>query len=165
MKNKKIMYVIMIIFVLAGALCLVFSINKKEKSKIIDYDKEYEQQDLSKYKYVFINNYDDYKTYIEEQKKNNINIIGNELSEDKFNGSRYLLLTATPTGCRENLSYSNTKFELDTYKIYFNVNYTCGVCASESVIYQIKVGASETDKILVFYKTLSEAKCDKDIDY
>lgn len=163
MKNKKI-YVIVLILVILGIGLLLLSTDSKENAKEIDYDKEYEKQDLDKYQYFFVTKYDDYKKILDEQKDETI-LIGEELSEEKFNGSRYLLLIVETMPCHESLKYSNTKYEDNSYKIYFNVNYECGVCATDKQLYQIKVGASDTKKILVFYKTLSRAKCDKDIEY
>lgn len=165
MKDKKLVYIFVIVLVLIGIICLALSLSKMEKKKEIDYDKEYELQDLNDYEYVFVNKYNDYQMYIEERKNEGVHISGTELNEDKFNGSRYLLLIAQINGCRENLKYSNTKYEDDSYKIYFNKSLSCGLCAPERIMYQIKVGASETEKISIYEKIISEEKCNNDVLY
>lgn len=158
MKDKKI-YIAVVVFIILGAVCFISSINVKEKAKVIDYDKDYEKQSLDNYQYQFIKKYDDYLSIIEQANESNIKIVGQELTEDKFNGSRYLILIENPSDCHLSLDYSNTKYDDKSYKIYFNTDYDCNKCSSDKHLYQIKVGASDTEKITIFYKNIKKTEC------
>lgn len=150
---KKIIIIGTIILVLALIIILW-----PKKTKIIE--NEYEILENSNTSYKYITTYEQYKEFID---KKNDNTIKKQLTEQDFKNKKYLFYTMPIDSCTETIENDKIEKENNTYKIYFDISYRCGVCPLKQTTYVYEV--EEELNVEVYTKTLSREACDPNVSY
>lgn len=150
---KKIIIIGTIILVLALIIILW-----PKKTKIIE--NEYEILENPNTSYKYITTYEQYKEFID---KKNDNTIKKQLTEQDFKNKKYLFYTMPIDSCTETIENDKIEKENNTYKIYFDISYTCGVCPLKQTTYVYEV--EEELDVEVYTKTLSREACNPNVSY
>lgn len=141
MKNKILFGIIILILIV-----IILIPKKKQEYKLLE-------NPYASYKYI--STYEEYKKFKEENEVE-------ELKEEDFKNKKYLFYTITVDSCSEKIEKSELKKE-DKYKIYFDVSYSCGVCAPiyKTYIYEV----DEELEVEAYTKTISQEHCDPNVAY
>jgi len=159
-----------LVLLIAGFAFYVFTFRpfdneENEEDKPIDEPiKEQSKYELveDKYdEYKYITSYDEYLKFLEDYSDYEVS---KELTEEDFNNKMYLFYNTVVDSCSEDVIDNYLSLKGDKYHIYFDVNYTCGVCAPNYVTYVYEVKEINLD-IEKYVKVLSREECDPDIMY
>lgn len=145
MKNKIILGTIITILL----IIIIILLTKKEEP----IENQYEILDNQYTSYKYINTFEQYKKYKEENEEYEIK----ELTEEDFEHKKYLFYTVPIDSCGEEIENDKLKKQDNTYKIYFDVSYNCGVCPPRyaTYIYEVK----EELNVEAYTKTISKEQC------
>lgn len=155
--NKKIVIIIVCVLVVVVGCWFLFN-DKKEEPKVVVHDYEVINKDY--YSYNYVNSYQEYMDLFLE---NESYLFTKELTENDFNKKQYLVVLINTDQCSERIEKDELKIENNTYKVYFDVAYGCGVCAPSKSVYIYEV--SDILEVSVLSKEISRSTCDPNIAY
>ena len=152
MKNKIILGTIITIILII--IIILLTQNKNETKD------EYEIQNNKYTSYKYINTFEQYEKFIEENENYELN---KELTEQDFENKKYLFYTTPLDSCSETIKKAELKKQENKYNIYLDVSYRCGVCAHiyKTYIFEIE----EELEVEVYIKTISRETCDPNVAY
>ena len=155
--SKKILLIIGIIITIALIILVILLLKKEDKNP----DEPKEEYKLLNNSYnisLYINSYEQYIQFINEHD------IEQKLKEEDFENKKYLLYAMNLDSCSESIEKDELKKEDNKYKLYFDVAYSCGVCAPYYKVYTYEVDDTSLD-VEVYTKTVSREECDPHVDY
>ena len=151
--KKKILLgtIITIVFVTIFIL-----LTRKEKQE----EQIYELLENLNTSYKYIDNYEQYKEFINKKGDNEMT---QELTEKDFINKKYLFYTMPIDSCAETIEKDKLEKERDIYKIYFDISYTCGVYLLKQTTYIYEV--EEELEVEAYTRTTSRESCDPNVAY
>ena len=142
---------VVIILVVLGFICIK---KGKDEPKEVKYELLNNPYNIS----LYITSYEQYIEFITEHD------VKQEYSEEDFINKKYLLYSMTIDSCSESIDKNELKKEDNKYKLYFDVSYSCGVCAPMYEVYMYEVDDTNLD-IEAYTKTISRKECDPNVAY
>ncbi len=168
MKKKNVLEIIGGILVLISVVILIFVVpvgrNKSnDKSNNNDKYKKYSLLDNENVKYQYIDTYEDYLDFMEDNEVSKSDYY-KTFSKKDFTGKKYLFVIVPFDACSESFKKDALEKENDNYNLYLDVEYNCGVCPIVNKIFTYEVEDDDLE-VKVYTKEVSREECDPNISY
>jgi hypothetical protein len=125
--------------------------------------KDYELLTNEYISYKYINSYEEYNNFMTEYEISKSDYY-KTFSSDDFNNKKYLFVVVPYDPCSETIDKDELKVVDNTYRVYIDVKYRCGLCAPGRKVLTYEVNKNNID-VKVYSKTVSRETCDPDIAY
>ena len=165
MKKKNALEIIGGVFILAGViiLCIAYPYLRGNKDNNNSSTKRKNYSLVEDYEYKYIESYKEYQDFIEEYEITK-NDYYKALTKKDFEDQAYLFVIVPYDSCSENISDEDIELDDNKYKVYLDVEYSCGVCPLARKIIDFKVDKTDL-KVKVYSKEVSREECDPNVAY
>ena len=167
MKKKNVLEIIGGILVLAAVIILIFIVpvgkNKSNNGSNSNNNKKYVLLENDDIKYEYISSYKDYLDFIEEYDVTQYDYY-KVLTKKDLEDQAYLFVVVPYDACSERITNEDIEFDGSKYKVYLDVEYSCGVCPLERKIMAFKVDKIDK-KVRVYSREVSREECDPNVAY
>ena len=163
--KKKIIIIAGIVLVIAAAIIatiLIIKNNDDEKPKKENKTK-YVLLENSNLTYKYVSTYKEYLKLMEDEEitKEDDYVA---FSKADFKNQKYLFVVVPIDYCSETIKNDRLEKKNDTYNVYLDIAYSCGVCPLYKKVFAYKVDYIDL-KVKVYSKEVSRSTCDPDIAY
>ena len=166
MKKKVIIIVSIIIAILliAGGITAFFLLRGEKPSNGGNNNKtKYTVLNNSNVAYKFIDSFDEYNDFMVDEeitKSDDYKAYG----KDDFKDQTYLFIIVPYDSCSEDIINDELKKDGNTYKLYLDIAYSCGVCPPSRKVLAYKVEDNTLD-VEIYTKEASRKECDPNVAY
>lgn len=158
-KLGKCLITVGIFLIMIGCILLLWTFMTPKDNPQVNY----EILDKQFYSYTYINTYDEYLKFKDDNPENEFFV---DLSEASFDGP-YILFTTNVDGCSEKIVNHFIDYDDYLYKLYLDIEYRCGVCPAIPTTFIYKAHTPNMDGIdfEVYTKAVSRETCDPNVAY
>ena len=157
---KKLLIVLILLTAGVTAYIIFKPTNDKPKTnKYRDY-KILENENLS---YKYITSYKEYIEFMEDEEITKSDYY-EAFSKDDFDNQDYVFVIIPISGCGEEIKKDKLDKDGNTYNVYLDMAYSCGVCPPVKKVLSYKVDKTNL-KVKVYTKTVSRKECDPNVSY
>ena len=145
--------------ILLGVALIYFFFFYNNEEEVITNKFEIIEKDFATYNYL--NDYNDYQDYLTSHEGYNYS---KDLLEEDFNNKKYVIYEVELFGCGESVVSNKIEKEGNTYKVYIELERSCGVCAPyhQAFIYEVE---DNTLKVEGYSKYINNPECDEYVVY
>ena len=167
MKKKLIIISIIGLLIIGGIVTSIILLNKKDdnKPKKKENETKYILLENSNLTYKYVSTYKEYLKLVEDEKitKSDDYIA---FSKADFKNQKYLFVVVPFDACSETIDNDRVEKDGNTYNVYLDVKYGCGVCPLIKKVLAYKVDdTNDKTSVNVYTKEVSRTTCDPNVAY
>lgn len=160
---NKMLKAIVGLLVLTACVIIVFLVIWSKKGNNDEKKKDYVLLENNHIKYKYIKTYDEYLDLMDDEEISKSDDYKSYSKED-FKNNNYLFIIMPYDSCSESISNDNLVKDGNTYKLYLDVSYKCGVCPLAKKVFAYKVNKTGL-KVNIYTKTIKREECDPNVSY